>query len=166
MLHLSGLRRYLRTQIGDTVTKTCRNTLGDDNCGVNVDSASFKEACEVTAVTNRNTFRVDCTINQGDDFFKNGTIEFTSGDNDELTFDIASSTAVGGPPTHHDVTLFLNTPFDVAVTDDVIIRAGCDWTVDTCVSVFNNIVNFNGEPNVPGAAKASGSTFADDDATD
>jgi uncharacterized phage protein (TIGR02218 family) len=41
-------------------------------------------------------------------------------------------------------------PYPVAVGDQFTISAGCDRSMGTCIGRFNNIVNFRGEPYVPG----------------
>ena len=51
------------------------------------------------------------------------------------------------PPT---IVLFLPMPFDIQVGDPVTITAGCDKTLATCRDTFDNILNFRGEPYVPG----------------
>jgi uncharacterized phage protein (TIGR02218 family) len=41
-------------------------------------------------------------------------------------------------------------PFDIEVGDDVRLVAGCDKTLATCRDKFNNVINFRGEPFIPG----------------
>jgi hypothetical protein len=46
----------------------------------------------------------------------------------------------------------LDTPLaaDLAAGLRVIVREGCDHTLDTCATRFANAVNFQGEPFLPG----------------
>lgn len=47
-------------------------------------------------------------------------------------------------------TLTLLIPFDeVVLGTNVIVQQGCDHTLDTCFSKFNNVINFGGYPYVP-----------------
>ncbi len=48
------------------------------------------------------------------------------------------------------MTLFLPMPFDVAPGDSVSISAGCDKSLAVCRDTFDNLLNFRGEPYVPG----------------
>jgi uncharacterized phage protein (TIGR02218 family) len=41
-------------------------------------------------------------------------------------------------------------PYAIQVGNSFQIVAGCDKTHQTCISKFNNIINFRGEPFVPG----------------
>jgi uncharacterized phage protein (TIGR02218 family) len=52
--------------------------------------------------------------------------------------------------TSRQVVLFLPMPFDLAVGDTFTILPGCDKTIGTCNTKFSNVLNFRGEPHVPG----------------
>lgn len=74
-----------------------------------------------------------------------------------LTLDIVETTLVAESGTGDevitsldDVELFLSMPFNVQVGDDLAIYVGCDKKLATCISRFANVINFRGEPYVPG----------------
>ena len=48
------------------------------------------------------------------------------------------------------VALFLPMPFDVSPGDAVSLRAGCAKSLSVCRDTFDNVLNFRGEPFVPG----------------
>ena len=48
------------------------------------------------------------------------------------------------------VTLFLPMSFDVTPGDAVTLRAGCAKSLGVCRDTFDNVLNFRGEPFVPG----------------
>ena len=48
------------------------------------------------------------------------------------------------------IRMFLDVPKSIAVNDFARIYPGCDLLRSTCVSKFNNIVNFRGFPDIPG----------------
>ena len=48
------------------------------------------------------------------------------------------------------VTLFLPMPFDIVPGDLVALRAGCSKSLAVCRDTFDNVLNFRGEPYVPG----------------
>jgi len=51
------------------------------------------------------------------------------------------------------VTLALPMPYTIAVADTYSIAAGCDKSFTTCRDRFDNVLNFRGEPYVPGVDK-------------
>jgi len=53
---------------------------------------------------------------------------------------------------HDEDWLILDTPLNTALAAGtaLILRQGCDHTLDTCSTRFGNAVNFRGEPYVPG----------------
>lgn len=44
-------------------------------------------------------------------------------------------------------------PFPVAPGDTFTVQAGCNRLLSTCKAKFNNVINFRGEPNIPGTDK-------------
>ena len=48
------------------------------------------------------------------------------------------------------ITLQEAFPFAVEVGDEALVEAGCDRTPETCRVKFSNLVNFQGEPHIPG----------------
>ncbi len=82
-----------------------------------------------------------------------------------LTGGVLSFTGAGSPPPANlglkmevrswvlstkAVTLFLPMPFGVAPGDPVTVSAGCDKSLAVCRDSFDNLLNFRGEPYVPG----------------
>ncbi|AAT69466.1 gp84 [Alphaproteobacteria phage PhiJL001] len=110
---------------------------------------AFNKAVTVASVTDNRTFTV--TFPNGDDtreiddWFKYGAVVWESGDNNGLAMEVKSYTAAT-----NTVELFLPMSFTVQVGDTGYMYAGCDRQKDTCVSKFDNIFNFRGEPYVPG----------------
>jgi len=79
-------------------------------------------------------------------YFDFGLITFTSGLNDDLSMEIKAY-AVG------QITLHLPMPYTVAAGDAYTLRAGCDKSLATCRDRYDNVVNFRGEPYIPGIDK-------------
>lgn len=79
-------------------------------------------------------------------YFNNGTITSTSGANNGVSREILKSSTNG-----IDVKFALKRPFPftVDVSDEFIVKAGCNRTVEDCKK-YSNIVNFRGEPYIPG----------------
>lgn len=73
-----------------------------------------------------------------------GTVRFKAGRNSGKVMEI-----VAYDNTTDEVTLFTNLPYPIEVGDTFTIAQGCDKRFATC-KVYNNVVNFRGEPYVPG----------------
>jgi hypothetical protein len=79
-------------------------------------------------------------------YFDYGVMTMTSGANDGLSMEVKSYT-VG------QIVLQLPFPYAVAVGDSYSLTAGCDRSFTTCKDRFSNVLNFRGEPYVPGLDK-------------
>jgi uncharacterized phage protein (TIGR02218 family) len=137
---MRGLTARLQQTIGEVYTSSCRATLGDARCKVNLASYSF--AGSVTATEAAYAFK-DGTKTQGNGYFAGGVVTFTSGANAGLSMEVRDFSA-------GRFGLFLPMPGAVALGDGFTVSAGCDKQLDTCIARFNNAVNFRGEPHVPG----------------
>jgi hypothetical protein len=76
-------------------------------------------------------------------WFNDGYIKFTSGVLEGQAFEIRSWDGT-------TLTLYLPLPEAPAVNDTFSIEPGCNHTVFDCNYKFSNIVNFHGEPFMPG----------------
>lgn len=130
----------LDNQVGTVTSKTCRANLGDDLCRKNL--TNFTHYLRITYVESKRVF----TINQNflpDKYFDGGRLQFTSGLNEGLHFDIGffvGSKIILSP---------IAAPFNIAIGDTVTAIAGCAKTKLACVVKFQNFQNFQGEPDVP-----------------
>lgn len=87
------------------------------------------------------------TVAYPENWFNLGAVKFLDGANVGVTREV-KDWAQGSPG--QKVTLFLGAPFTIAVGDRIRIYPGCDKRVETCRDKFDNVVNFRGEPHVPG----------------
>ncbi len=140
---MRGLTSQLQQSIGDVYTNTCRATLGDTKCGIDLSAFTFTGT--VTGTETANAF-TDSSKTQPNDYFANGVVHFTSGTNYALSMEVRYFNA-------GRFGLFLPMPSAILIGDAFSVSAGCDKQFDTCVSKFNNAVNFRGEPDVPGTDK-------------
>jgi len=153
-IELRDWRQYLQQPVGVTVSKTCRSRLGDSGCKVSL--APYTHTATVTAVASRSVFTSSglATARPNEDFFGEGEILFNDGPCAGMRQKVRSYTAAGV------VTLVLAMPEDFDVGDSITAIAGCrrrhERTTDNpggvsdCVDKFNNILNFQGEPHLPG----------------
>lgn len=138
---LLGLMWRLQSTLVESTSAACRADLGDARCGVDLDALAVSGVVDGFSTT---TLTLDdATRTEGVNEFAGGTVTFTSGANDGLTFEVKSS-AVG------DFTLQLPPPYTVAPGDTYSIEPGCDKARETCRDRYSNIVNFRGEPFLSG----------------
>ncbi len=135
-----GLTQRLSQRVGELYSPSCRADLGDARCKVNLAGRTFTGT--ITGVTSRSVVH-DTARTEDSGVFSFGTLRFVSGGNNGLTREIKYYT----PGT---MTVFLPYPYDIEAGDIYIITEGCDKTFETCISRFDNAVNFRGEPHVPG----------------
>jgi uncharacterized phage protein (TIGR02218 family) len=136
---IRGLTQAYQFNVGDLYQPACRATLGDSKCKVN--TINYTVASAVTAVgENRN---ITCSLTNPDKFFNNGKITFTSGLNNNLEMEVKSW---GGGI----LSLQLPMNYTINIGDTFLLIAGCDKTKKTCKDIFNNVINFRGEPDMPG----------------
>lgn len=140
---LRSLSDLLGQEIGAATSPHCRvKRLGNSRCKVNL--ASFTHSSTVTSVTSRRVFNVGIT--QPDGYFDNGTLKFTNGAN--LGSEAEIKRSVGAR-----IELKIPMLRELGAGDALTLIAGCDRTRATCKTKFNNILNFDGEPDSPGNKK-------------
>ena len=140
-----GLTQRLSQTIGEYFSPSCRATLGDDRCKVNL--AAHTVTGSVTSAASNQEF-TDSARTEASAIFSFGLLTFTSGANDGFSIEVKEyiySSVTGGK-----LILALPMPYTVSVGDTYSLSKGCDKTPETCLTRFSNIVNFRGEPFVPG----------------
>lgn len=137
--------KALDRNIGWTYTSSCRHKLFGTtepgrlgSCGISATSFTFTGA--VTSIQT-NKWKFTTGLTQPTAYFSSALLTFTSGNNSGLTVTVKQQ--VGGV-----LDLFIPTAFTVQVGDTFSIQAGCDKTLSTCQSKFNNVVNFGGFPHI------------------
>ena len=141
----------LSQKIGQLTSPLCRVArFGDARCGLVAESYQFSRT--VTAVTdNRHmTFGAD---EHETGYFDCGLVTFTSGANDGISKEIKLHLLDDGEAV---IELQEEFPFDVEFGDLAILEVGCDRRHETCRDKFANVINFRGEPHVPGTSAVMG----------
>lgn len=133
---LRDLRQYLQQPVGNLSSKNCRYRFGNFKCGVDLVSYTF--ITTLTAVTDNQTFR-DASIGQIADFFGEGRLRWTGGNNIGARVKIRDFAADGT----YTLVLPMFSPVQVGDTAEVI--GGCRLRVEDCKR-HNNILNYGGEP--------------------
>ncbi|MGI3212890.1 baseplate hub protein [Roseovarius tibetensis] len=100
----------------------------------------------VTEVTDRAVFTAELDEPRAtDDWFAGGVLTWETGANAGRAIEVKG----WGQTTGH-VELFLPMGYAIAAGDMFRIHPGCDKRLDTCIDRFANVLNFRGEPYVPG----------------
>ncbi len=135
-----GLTQHLSQTIGEVYSPSCRAVLGDARCKRSL--ASFTITTTVTEITNNQTFKASA-LTQAAGWFTGGEVEWTSGNNTGRHMEVKEFASA-------QLVLALPMGKSIQVGDGFKVIAGCDKTREACRTKFNNILNFRGEPDVPG----------------
>lgn len=139
---LRGLMQAYSRTIVRLTTQDCTADLGDARCKINLTT------CTVTGTVgtiSENRVIGDSARSEAADWFTGGKLTFTSGLNAGLSMEVKQS--VAGTLTLHE-----RMPFQIAEGDAYSLYAGCTKRAqEDCKGKFNNILNFRGFPDLPGA---------------
>jgi uncharacterized phage protein (TIGR02218 family) len=141
---LRGLSQAFTQQLCELTSPTCRARLGDVRCQVNLTPLTVTGT--VTGVTGPRVW-TDSSRAEAAGYFAYGVVTWTSGANAGYAMEVKTH-AAGGV-----MTLQLPMPFAVAVGDTYSMTPGCDKLLATCIGKFGNVLNFRGEPHLPGQDK-------------
>jgi uncharacterized phage protein (TIGR02218 family) len=152
-VEIRGLTHKLTTRIGATYGPICRAPFGSGLNGIRLDShylckfdvVTVRQTGTLAAVLDSRTFEPASGLTGAAGWFNDGLITFTSGAASGLVAEIQSWDGVV-------LALFTSIPPDVlpSAGDAFTIEPGCNKTIDNCQNKFSNIVNFRGEPFIPG----------------
>jgi uncharacterized phage protein (TIGR02218 family) len=137
---LRGITQRLQQVIGRTYGKRCDADLFDSRCTVN--PAGYTVNGTVSSFSSKSVF-----VGSAEPIRPGGKQTWTSGLNNGLPMEIKS---ISGST----ITLFQAMPYAIANGDAYTALAGCDKNLSTCKSPYNNVVNFQGFPHIPGPDKA------------
>ena len=144
---IRGLMDAYQQQVGQTYQRKCRARLGDAQCQCSIVNDTVTG--RVTAVRADGSIFTD--VSRADDFFTYGVLTFSSGLNKGASYEVEQSLARNGqirffsPPLH-----------EIVVGDTFHLVPGCNGEPDTCKKRFHNLINFRGEPYIPGNDYAVG----------
>jgi uncharacterized phage protein (TIGR02218 family) len=135
-------------QFADEVyQQSCRHNLGDTRCRFPI--LAFAVNFTVTRVGSGTSFFVDtfgptAAGRPDEDYFSQGQLKWLTGDNTEWASDIIS-----GDFATKNIKTFFPCPIVPKAGDTGIMYPGCDMQLSTCLSKFDNVFNFGGEPYAP-----------------
>jgi len=145
---LRGLTEMLNQPQGRSYLRTCSAVLGDDGCKLDLTDAAYRADSTLVEVAEDGqvlTVSLDATYTER--WFEGGIIAFLSVEAEGLEAVVKKDEIKGGKRV---LTLWRPEPASIAVGDDVRLIAGCDKRSETCRVKFDNLVNFQGFPDMPG----------------
>lgn len=115
--------------------------------GCTLAQAAFTFTNTVGSGSTQSSINAGTAISQASGYFTQGVIKFTSGQNVNLSTTIK---------LHSGNVLSLEPAllFPVNVGDAFTISAGCDHSLETCQTKFDNLINFGGAPFIPNPENA------------
>lgn len=144
---LRGLTEALNRPLGRVYQKPCTAVLGDGGCAFDLNTVGYFDERGVEGIESSRIFRWDNMLGFEPDWFARGRLTIMSGD----------ASGLWGMIKHDrfedDVRIIeLWEPLRgrVSTGDTVRLDAGCDKRSETCRLKFNNFVNFQGFPDIPG----------------
>ncbi|HVT35709.1 MAG TPA: DUF2163 domain-containing protein [Nevskiaceae bacterium] len=151
-----GFSQLLSQNTVNVYQATCRATLGSGDevpviqrCGV--DLSAFRVSGTITALATADRSFTASALTQAAGYFQRGVVTFTSGDNEGFAREIKRHQAGGV------FDLVEPLPYDLQVGDTFTVTPGCDHVYQRadgsygdCKTKFDNLVNFRGDPLIPG----------------
>ena len=133
----SNLAR-LQYSIGQLYSPVCRECIGSEKCGINIDN--YKANGVVENIISADCFTGNHQINKATEigYYKYGIIKFLTGKLQGISMQIKDE-------LDGKIYLLQNTKL-ISIGDEYELFAGCDKTLKTCKEKFNNVMNFRGEP--------------------
>ncbi|MCV6587114.1 MAG: DUF2163 domain-containing protein [Marinibacterium sp.] len=144
---LRGLTDALNRPVGRVYQKPCTAVLGDGNCRFAMQTEGYRAEVAVAEVEAGRVYRWPELAGFEPGWFTGGRLVVRSGAASGLWQTIKQDRFVNGT---RQVTLWEPVRAEVAPGDQVRLEAGCDKRMETCRLKFNNLLNFQGFPDIPG----------------
>ncbi len=144
---LRGLTEGLNQPLGQVFQKPCSAVLGDKSCRFDLNTAGYRLEIAVESAEGGQRFRWPALPGFGPEWFDGGRLTLLDGAAKGLWAAIRSDRMVAG---QREITLWQPIRAEIAVGDRLELTAGCDKRLSTCRLKFDNLVNFQGFPDIPG----------------
>jgi len=147
-VELRGLQQKLQQAVGPITSKTCRAVFNSTPCSASHVNRVVPSVAVTTVGSQTSLYFMvlDDYYIYPYDWFTNGVIRFLSGPN------IGLSATIRGF-NYGTITLDFPMHFTVSPGELVHLTAGCKKTLEECRVKWNNVLNFQGEPHIPGIDK-------------
>lgn len=143
---LRGLTEALNRPLGRIFQKPCTAVLGDRGCGMDLGEQGFSQELEVETVDESRRFHWTDFDTFEPGWFARGRLLVLSGEAKGLWASIKRDTYEA--PTRK-IEVWEAIRQTVRPGDRVRLEPGCDKRFETCRFKFNNLINFQGFPDIP-----------------
>lgn len=144
---LRGLAEAMNQADGRVYRRDCSAVLGDAACRFDLGSAGYSDTRPVEVVEEARVFRFAGFDTFEPRWFEKGRLTVASGEAAGLSGVIKNDRFRDGTRI---VELWDGIRAPVAPGDVIRLEAGCDKRMETCRLKFNNLLNFQGFPDIPG----------------
>jgi uncharacterized phage protein (TIGR02218 family) len=144
---LRGLTDRLNLPLGRVFQKPCSAVLGDKACGFDLSTPGYYADLTATEVLDRRIFRFEGVTGFAPEWFRHGVLRVLDGPAKGLIGAIKNDTQAGNIRT---LELWQPIRAELSAATRLGIEAGCDKCSETCRLKFNNFLNFQGFPDIPG----------------
>lgn len=145
---LRGLSEALNQPRGRVYQRMCSAVLGDSNCGFNLDAPGFAVEVSVAEAHRSQRFVISPQPFLEARWFERGWLKVLDGPAAGLGGIV--KTDILGPDGRRSIDLWEPVPVTITAGTAVRIEPGCDKRAQTCKNKFNNFINFQGFPHIPG----------------
>jgi uncharacterized phage protein (TIGR02218 family) len=144
---LRGLTDALNVPLGRVFQKSCSAVLGDRDCTFDLNTPGYVSERSAEVVEENRVFRFAEMGGFEDDWFRHGVIRVRSGAATGLIGLIKRDRMEGAGRV---IELWQPFGAQVVAGDALRIEAGCDKRMPTCQFKFDNLLNFQRFPDIPG----------------
>lgn len=137
--NIMGLASALEKGIGEFFSENCRASFGDRRCKASM--SKYYQQAFISKVYDRRIFRIDAKMLYPD-MYAFGKILFLCGPNKDVSIEISQI-------IDDKIILAIPATFDLTAGEKINIFAGCNKSLQMCKTIYNNVTNFRGEPNLP-----------------
>jgi uncharacterized phage protein (TIGR02218 family) len=144
---LRGLTEALNRPMGRIFQKPCSAVLGDRACAFDMSTLGYSNELAAVEIKDRQRFAFQAFGGFDDGWFQHGRLIALDGAAKGLSGVVKRDTAQGGDRV---IELWQPLRADVRAGDLLRLEAGCDKRAVTCRLKFENFMNYQGFPDIPG----------------
>ncbi|MBI6630436.1 DUF2163 domain-containing protein [Pontibaca salina] len=144
---LRGLTEALNRPLGRVYQKPCTAVLGDSACGFDLDRPGYAETRPIADVAEQRIFRWEGLLEFEPGWFARGRLSVLDGAGKGLWGLIKHDRFEDNTRV---IELWEPIRANLAPGERVRLEPGCDKGLETCRLKFDNLINFQGFPDIPG----------------
>ncbi|MFP7570833.1 DUF2163 domain-containing protein [Marivita sp. S2033] len=144
---LRGLTEWLNRPVGRVFQAPCSAVLGGTGCGVDLSRAGMWGEGVISEVRDTGAIVLELEAEFEPDWFQRGRLNVLDGEAHGLWGAIKRDTSLNA--TARLIELWEPLRARLGVGDRAKLIVGCDKRFETCRAKFDNLVNFQGFPDIP-----------------